>query len=115
MQSTVDIQLPEKSLSELRGADMFSEVLHKVLMENREKIGYSIQDYHSREKVRVIDFSEVLPTDEGTYKANVRYSLEQFSVCSAMDSTDYTSMELTIQYLEGSELLRVRGEYAPEI
>jgi hypothetical protein len=114
MQSTVDLQLTDANLEELRAGKSFLEVLLEVLMENREKIGYSLQDYHAREKVRVVDFTEISATGDNNYRATVRYSLEQFSVCAAMDSTDYTSMALTLRYNDSLRTLQVTGEYTPE-
>jgi len=115
MQCTIDIQIPEHHFNNLIAESSFMQMLHETLSENREKIGYSIQDYHPTEKVRVVDFTDIYPAGEGIYKAMVRYTLEQFSVCSAIDSTDYASMELTIQYLNSMKLLRITGEYVPEI
>jgi len=114
MQSTVDLQLTKGHLEKLRGKHTFIELLSEFLTDNREKIGYSIQDYHAREKVRVVDLTGIAALGDDTYKATVRYTLEEFSVCAAIDVTDYTSMELTIHYDERSNVLRITGEYAPE-
>lgn len=114
MQSTVDITLPDEYLAKLRPEITFTALLQKILMINREKIGFSIQDYHEREKVRVVDFIGVTALGMDTYKATVRYSLEHFSVCAAIDEMDNTSMELTIRYNADLNVLRITGEYVPE-
>jgi hypothetical protein len=114
MQSTVDITLPLGSLAKLRAKNTFKELLQEILMDNREKIGFSIQDYHAREKVRVVDFTGITALGEEGFKATVRYTLEQFSVCSAIDELDNTSMELIIRYNEHLNFLRITGEYMPE-
>jgi hypothetical protein len=108
VEHTLTIKLPENQVKNT-AADLKS-LLFDVLDANKDKVGYLIQDYYPREKVRVVAFelNEANGEADG-FTAKVSFTLEQFSVCAAIDSLETSSMLIRLSISEQGDLI-VAGE-----
>jgi hypothetical protein len=108
MEHTMTIRLPENQVKN-NGADLKSLLL-EVLDANKDKVGYLIQDYYPREKVRVVAFELNEPNWEAdVFIAKASFTLEQFSVCAAIDSLETSSMLMRLSISKQGDLI-VAGE-----
>jgi hypothetical protein len=83
---------------------------------NAEQIGFMLQEYYPREKVRKV---EAVP---GSYKQvsaavaalTISFTLEEFNACSAINTEDRRRMPVTVEIDEQLSTLSLSGEYWPE-
>jgi hypothetical protein len=108
MEHTITIKLPEELTQQGRTDE---ELLCGVLNANSEQIGYLIQDYYPREKVRSVSFDqkEIRKASED-FTAKATYTLEQFNVCAAIDTLERSSMLMKVSMSKSGEDLIVAGE-----
>lgn len=87
-----------------------------LLEANKTKVELMLQGYHSREKVRHVEFVagslEMKEAGKGTLQAN--YQLEEFNVCSAIDRVDTEKMVLSFAVQEAGQTLELKGIYIAE-
>ncbi|MNR41580.1 hypothetical protein D3C85_1599800 [compost metagenome] len=75
-----------------------------------------LQGYHSREKVRKVSFEDSTLQSLGPneYRLKVNYVVEEYSVCSAIDTVDSESMQLTATLMNEGNSIQVKGTDLPE-
>lgn len=116
MQPSLKLKVSVEQQDLLKGhtADINS-LLDTVITENTEPIGYFLQAYYPKEKVRgakVVPGSIAWKDDTALLK--LIYTLEEFNACSAVNTEDRKQMPVTlvIDRLEGG--LNLVGEYWPQ-
>lgn len=89
--------------------------LNSVITANAEQIGYFLQAYYPREKVRGV---EIIPGSVELKKTDlllkITYTLEEFNACSAVDTEDRKQMPVTVAIDRVNGELNLVGEYWPE-
>lgn len=89
-----------------------SELLHA----NEPGLMLMLQGYHPREKVRSVQVEEasLQLLEENNFIVRVKYTVEEFNVCSNIDDAGTESMTLSLITGEGSGEVTVKGAYWPE-
>jgi hypothetical protein len=109
MEHTMIIKLPRQVTGDA-GAGL-EDLLFEVLNANGEKIGYLIQDYYPREKVRAVQFErKEIRKQAGVFVAKATFTLEQFNVCAAIDTFDKSSMLMKVSIEPGGADLILSGD-----
>jgi len=109
MQGKITIPVPE-DLHEKTGTELMLD-LQKDLQLYKEEIGYMIQDYYPKQKVRIAEL--VFPAFE-TSSFYARFSLEEFSSCAAIDSYDLSGMKIQVSVDTVEKVITISGEEWPE-
>lgn len=88
----------------------------QLLGTQKEALALMVQGYHSREKVRHVNFiADSLKLEAGGKGSLIAsYQLEEFSVCAAIDDTAMESMSLTFSMMDDNKTIKVSGVYIPE-
>lgn len=111
MEYSINIKLPRQVTSNKEIGEGLEELLFEVLNENSEKIGYLIQDYYPRDKVRAVYFDQTeIRQKKGNFVVKATFTLEQFNVCAALDTFDNSSMLMTVSIAPGGDELAISGE-----
>ncbi len=107
MEHTMNVKLP----MQVTAITSVQDLLFDVLNENSEKIGYLIQDYYPREKVRAVHFDrKEIRKEVGGFVARATFTLEQFNVCAAIDTFEKSSMVMNVSIIPGADHLIISGE-----
>ena len=108
MQSKIKIPFPE----DLRNSNKAELVrtLQQEIQLHKDQIGYMIQDYYPKQKVRVAEMT--FPVTD-SLELFVKFSLEEFSSCAAIDTYELSAMKiLVITNEDGGEIDIVGEEWA---
>ena len=109
MQSKLNIQFPD-DLKQLSGLALIAQLQLEIQL-HKLQIGYLIQDYYPKQKVRVAEI--VFPSSE-RLELFVRFSLEEFSSCAAIDTYDLAGMKLQVIIDANNQEIELVGEEWPE-
>ncbi|WP_316820119.1 hypothetical protein [Pedobacter gandavensis] len=114
MQYSLNIGLPDTFA--LGYTEDPEQALLDLLVGQEEKIAFMLQGYHSREKVRHVDFVQgsLQIKEDGQGSLTVVYQLEEFNVCSNIDSVDSEKMTLSYLINESTQILELKGIDIPE-
>ncbi|MBB5634899.1 hypothetical protein HDE68_000784 [Pedobacter cryoconitis] len=119
MQSSIKVNgsLVSGILSGLNNSsDALKERLIQLINVYSDQLAYMLLAYHPREKVssiQVIADSIHLNIPE-VITLKIQYALEEFSVCSAIDTLQLEKMTLTMLIDQKTKELEIKGEYWPE-
>lgn len=107
MEHTMKVKLPVQ----VTAVACIEDLLFDVLNENSEKIGYLIQDYYPREKVRAVHFDrKEIRKEAGGFVAKATFTLEQFNVCAAIDTFEKSTMVMNVSIESGGDELILSGD-----
>lgn len=93
------------------------DLLAAAIHEHAEQIGYMLQAYFPREKIRRVALvpGSIAAGQEGTFKAQIDFVKEEFNSCSAIDTELKDQMTITIVADKGAGTLHLAGETWPEL
>jgi len=93
------------------------ELLAAAIHEHAEQIGYMLQAYFPREKIRRVALvpGTIAAGQEGTLKAQIDFVKEEFNSCSAIDTELKDKMTITIVPDRSAGTLKLEGETWPEL
>jgi AraC-like DNA-binding protein len=93
------------------------ELLAAAIEEHAEQIGYMLQAYFPREKIRKVKVvpGSIVVRDVSPVSLRLEFVKEEFSMCSAIDSELKDSMAVTVIIDKTSGVLKLQGESWPEL
>lgn len=90
-------------------------LLNSVVAANAEQIGYFLQAYYPKEKVRGVEIvAGSVELKDNHILLNITYTLEEFNACSAVDTEDRKQMPVSVAIDRVNGELNLVGEYWPE-
>jgi AraC-like DNA-binding protein len=118
MQPRINLKLSaemQKKLSTLQSGQA-DAIIASAIQQNAEQIGFMLQEYYPREKVRRV---EVVPGSLKQLSAvvtglTIAFTLEEFNACSAINTEDRKQMPVTVEVDVPQNTLSLKGEYWPE-
>lgn len=117
MQPSLKLKLSIEQQDHLKEyAGDISALLSTIISANAEQVGYLLQAYHPREKVRGVEIvpGSVHLKEKAIARFNITYTLEEFNACSAVDTEDRKQMPVTVTIDQVSGEVNLIGEYWPE-
>ena len=105
MQSKILIPFPV-DLKSMKGVELISKLQQEIHL-HKYQIGYMIQDYFPQQKVRV---AELLFRSTDGLTAFVKFSLEEFSSCAAIDTYELSGMEIQVILDHDAGAIEIIGE-----
>jgi AraC-like DNA-binding protein len=118
MESTYLLKLSAEQQQLLAQRPFISkELLAGAIDEHAEQIGYMLQDYFPREKIRRV---AVIPgsisiQDTSPVTLRLGFVKEEFNMCSAIDSELKDSMTITVVIDKAAGIIKLIGEAWPEL
>jgi hypothetical protein len=116
MESSYQLKLSYRQ-QELLNKGISTELLTEVIGEHADQLAYMLQAYYPREKVskvKVIPEAVVLK-DSATAVLDLKYVIEEFSACSAIDTEQKDKMTVTVTVCPETGVLNLKGEVWPEL
>lgn len=100
-----------------RKSGITAELLENVIRTNADQIGYMLQAYYPGEKVSKVTLKpeSIQFESSGAAKLQLEYVMEQFNVCSAIDTEQKDKMTITVNTDAEAGVLSLKGEIWPEL
>ena len=93
------------------------ELLSAAVAEHAEQIGYMLQAYFPKEKIRKVAVipGSIAIQNGGPVALRLQFIKEEFNVCSAIDSELKDTMAITVDIDRFAGVLKLKGETWPEL
>ena len=105
MQAKLNIPFPD-DLKPISGSALVTQLVQEIEL-HKLQIGYLIQDYYPKQKVRV---AELIFNRSNLSELFVKFSLEEFSSCAAIDTYELAGMKLQVTFDTNSQMIELVGE-----
>jgi hypothetical protein len=118
MQPGINLKLSaelQNKLSNIQSGEA-DAVIASAIQLNAEQIGFMLQEYYPREKVRRVEVvsGSFKQLSAGISGLRIDFTLEEFNACSAINTEDRRQMSVTVEMNAEQTALYLKGEYWPE-